>query len=65
MGRFAGMSLDFRWMLRMSVVPPERLPRRAARGLGARSPHQTGSVCSLLLELAARLPRARALDSRR
>jgi len=24
-------------------VPPERLPRRAARGLGARSPHQTGS----------------------
>ena len=23
--------------------PPERLPRRAVRGLGAQSPHQTGS----------------------
>ena len=26
-----------------SRVPPERLPRRAVRGLGAQSPHQTGS----------------------
>jgi len=25
------------------IVPPERLPRRAVRGLGAHSPHQTGS----------------------
>ncbi|MCX6972305.1 MAG: hypothetical protein NTV93_19450, partial [Verrucomicrobia bacterium] len=24
-------------------VPPERLPRRAVRGLGAHNPHQTGS----------------------
>ena len=26
-----------------SRVPPERLPRRAVRGLGAQSPHQTSS----------------------
>jgi hypothetical protein len=25
-------------------VPPERLPRRAVRGLGAQSPHQTGPL---------------------
>jgi hypothetical protein len=27
----------------LAPVPPERLPRRAVRGLGAHSPHQTGS----------------------
>jgi hypothetical protein len=27
----------------LTQVPPERLPRRAVRGLGAHSPHQTGS----------------------
>jgi hypothetical protein len=26
-----------------SLVPPERLPRRAVRGLGVHSPHQIGS----------------------
>jgi hypothetical protein len=28
----------------LTQVPPERLPRRAVRGLGAHSPHQTGSL---------------------
>ena len=28
---------------RLPKLPPERLPRRAVRGLGAHSPHQTGA----------------------
>ena len=36
-------SPSFRWPQALIQVPPERLPRRAVRGLGAHSPHQTGS----------------------
>ena len=36
-------SPSFRWPKALINVPPERLPRRAVRGLGAHSPHQTGS----------------------
>ncbi len=28
----------------LAEIPPERLPRRAVRGLGAHSPHQAGSI---------------------
>ena len=33
------------------MVPPECLPRRAVRGLGAHSPHQTGSLSPSLRQL--------------
>jgi len=36
--------------LALKPVPPERLPRRAARGLGTRSPHQP------VLEIKTHLP---------
>jgi hypothetical protein len=36
---------------RLAEVPPERLPRRAVRGLGAHSPHQTDFVGFSLCEV--------------
>jgi len=51
--RWVKLVVSFFWKWRDSSTlespPPERLPRRAARGLGARSPHQHGSFPSAFM----------------